>query len=202
MFALLCHGAVLWTAFRGTYSTSGFLVTGLGLVLLLDRYVLRVLPWLPFAWKKEGGIRTGCFIGGAMTFYVLRPGIVPLGEAAYRGLMVCLLVFLLEELVRRASRSRGSSQVSLGLRVLVLIALLLLVPVVAALHPLPPFRSEPQPRLAWLSRMSAFGVPTEQSWPPGSSRTPSHAATLSSVTVTDETGVMSRGCWRHFTTSD
>jgi alpha-beta hydrolase superfamily lysophospholipase len=110
--------------------------TGLGLALLLDRYALRLLPWPPFAWKKEVGVRTGCFLGGALTFYLLRPGIVPLWEAVYRGLMVCLVAFLLEQLLRLVTVLRGRGQFGLGLKSLVLAGLVLLIPVLAALHPL------------------------------------------------------------------
>lgn len=129
-FACLCHAAVVFVAYCWTYSTSGFLITGLGLVLLLDRYALRILPWPPMAWKKECLLRAGCFLGGATIFYFLRPGIVPIGEAAHRGLMVCLIVFLAEQLLRWTPRLRWPmSALLIGL-------LVFLIPFVAALHPL------------------------------------------------------------------
>ena len=71
--SLLAHAIVLAAAFRGTYSAGGFLVTGIGLALLLDRYVLRVLPWAgPPDWRREVRVRVGCFVLGAVGFYFLR----------------------------------------------------------------------------------------------------------------------------------
>jgi hypothetical protein len=51
---LLCLLAVLVAAFEWTYSTGGFLVTGLGLALLLDKQVFRLCPWSgPARWTKD-----------------------------------------------------------------------------------------------------------------------------------------------------
>ncbi len=123
---------VLLAAYHWTYSTSGFMTTGLGLALLLDRYAWRLLPWSEVAWKKELWTLAGCFLAGAAAFYFMRPGIVPLWEAAYRGTIVCLVVFLLEVVIRspRSGRSR------LGLRGTFIVLFVLLIPVIAALHPL------------------------------------------------------------------
>jgi hypothetical protein len=47
-------------AFRWSHSTSGFLVSGPGLCLLLDRYLTQLLPWThPIAWGKEICLRSG-----------------------------------------------------------------------------------------------------------------------------------------------
>jgi pimeloyl-ACP methyl ester carboxylesterase len=129
--ALLSYGTVLVAAWRWTYSTGGFLATGPALALLLDRYAWRVLPWGTVAWKREAVVRGGSFLTGAAGFYLMRPGIVPLWEAAYRGLVVCLLVFaaeLLAGLVRRRSR--------VLVRGLLVVGFVGLVPVIGSLHPL------------------------------------------------------------------
>jgi fermentation-respiration switch protein FrsA (DUF1100 family) len=122
----------LWAALHRSHSASGFLVTGIGLALLLDRYALRLLPWPPIAWKKELSLRAGYFLGGAAAFHFMRPGIVPLREAAYRGLMVCLVAFLAERFLSLANPSRSG----LWLRGALVALIVLLIPVVAALHPL------------------------------------------------------------------
>jgi alpha-beta hydrolase superfamily lysophospholipase len=138
-FALLCHAGILLAAARWTYSAGGFLVTGPLLVLLLDRYVFQLLPWTkPVAWRRELGVRAGSFALGAVGFYLMRLGIVPLWEAAYRGVMVSLVAFLLELLLQTAARLparfRRVAYAGLGLSLLGLFALA--VPVLAALHPL------------------------------------------------------------------
>jgi fermentation-respiration switch protein FrsA (DUF1100 family) len=130
--ALLCHTAVLLAAFRLTDSTSGFSTIGLGLTLLFDRYAWRLLPWSALAWKKELCLWVTCFLSGAIVFYFMRPGIVPIREAAYRGAIVCLVVFLLEMVVRFP----GIGRFRLGVRGIFFVLLVLLIPVLAALHPL------------------------------------------------------------------
>jgi uncharacterized protein len=130
--ALLCHAAALGTALRWSDSASSFLVTSLGLSLLLDRYTLRLLPWKSINWKRELYTRAGFLLGGAVAFYLMRPGIVPLREAAYRGLLVCLVAFLSERILGLASSFRRG----LCLRCILISLLVLLIPIVAALHPL------------------------------------------------------------------
>jgi pimeloyl-ACP methyl ester carboxylesterase len=139
--ALLVHAGILLAALRWTHSVSGFLVTGPGLVLLLDRYLFRLLPWRsPPAWRRELGFRAASFAVGAAGFYLMRPGIVPVWEAAYRGAMVSLVVFLTQVLFGLASRLPGGARLrplwygGLGLGLLGLFALA--VPVLATLHPL------------------------------------------------------------------
>jgi uncharacterized protein len=130
--AVLCHLAILLAAFHWSDSTSGFLTIGLGLVLLLDRYALRLLPWPPFTWKKELCVRAAYFLVGTVIFYFIRPKIVPLREAIYRGTIVCLATFLLEQV----ARSRSDWRTGLGLRSVSITLIILLIPVIAALHPL------------------------------------------------------------------
>jgi pimeloyl-ACP methyl ester carboxylesterase len=106
---------------------SGFLLTGLGLVFLFDKYLLHLLHWPPLEWRREISTRGASFLAGAVTFYLLRPGIVPLQEAIYRGFMVCLAGLLLE----RVWHILGW----LGCGLL-LVLLAVLVPWLAFLHPL------------------------------------------------------------------
>jgi hypothetical protein len=129
--ALLGHAAVLAAAWHWTCSTGGFLVTGGGLVLLLDRYAWRLLPWGPVAWKREALVRGGSFLAGAAAFFFMRPGIVPLWEAAYRGLVVCVVVFAAEVLAGLVP-PRGR----LAVRGLVIAGVVGLVPLIGSLHPL------------------------------------------------------------------
>jgi alpha-beta hydrolase superfamily lysophospholipase len=130
----LCYAAVLLAACRWSYSSSGFLVTGLGLVALLDRHIWRIVPWSALAWKKEVSVRAGSFLGGAAFFYFMRPGVVPLWEAGYRGAMVCLAVVLLQSV--NAAEGSLSRRGRLWLSGAAVFVLMLFVPVVAALHPL------------------------------------------------------------------
>lgn len=129
-FAWLCHAAILVAAYRWTYSTSGFLITAIGLSLLLDRYVLRILPWPSFHASKEIAVRAAWFLGGATVFYFIRPGIVPIWEAAYRGAMVCLATFLVEQLLCLVPRLRWV------MCTFSIVLFILLIPFLAALHPL------------------------------------------------------------------
>jgi uncharacterized protein len=141
--ALACHLAVLLAVARGSHSAGGFLLTGLGLAALLDRYVLRVFPWPgPVRWRRELAVRAASFLGGAAAFYLVRPGIVPLWEAAYRGAMVTLAVALTEALfgwgtpARAACPSRLQTVGRVCLRLLPPGLFLLSLPYLAAIHPL------------------------------------------------------------------
>jgi fermentation-respiration switch protein FrsA (DUF1100 family) len=130
--ALLCHVAVLAAALRGTQSSLGFLLHGPGLCLLLDRYALHLLPWAsPVRWRREVVARVAWFLAGTAGFYLARRGIVPWWEAAHRGAVVSGITFVLELLAASMPvRWRG---LGLGGAVALLV---LLVPVIAALHPL------------------------------------------------------------------
>jgi hypothetical protein len=73
----LGHLALPLAAFRWTHSTFGFLVSGLGLSLLLDRYFTQLLPWTrPIDRRKEIGVRSAYVLFGGVGFYCMRPGIV------------------------------------------------------------------------------------------------------------------------------
>jgi fermentation-respiration switch protein FrsA (DUF1100 family) len=134
LVSAVCHVAVLVLAFRWACSTSGFLVIGLGLCLLLDRYVLRLLPWSgSICWTRELSVRAGYFLIGATAFFWMRPGIVPVEEAAYRGVIVSLVAFLGEQFVGLLS---ASAWMAWCLRGCLVCLLGLSVPLIAALHPL------------------------------------------------------------------
>jgi hypothetical protein len=77
----------------------------------------------------------------------MRPGIVPVEEAAYRGAVVSLIVFLLEALVKQVTRwvglsdpskspSRSAWLASLWPRLILGGLFVPLVPVIVGLHPL------------------------------------------------------------------
>jgi alpha-beta hydrolase superfamily lysophospholipase len=131
--AALVHGLALLLVYRWTHSVSGWLVTGGGLMLLIDRYALRAAPWPRFAWSRELALRAATFLAGGAAFYLMRPGLVSLSEAAYRGVMVSLTAALLEQALRLA-RHCGLDRLQAG--VCACGVLVLLVPVIAGLHPL------------------------------------------------------------------
>ncbi|MBV9125742.1 MAG: alpha/beta fold hydrolase [Planctomycetes bacterium] len=134
---ILGHLALLLAAFRWSHSTSGFLLHGPGMALLLDRYVLRVLPWSTWVrWPREVLVRGMWFLSGTAGFYLMRPGIVPWWEAAYRGAMLSVVAFTLESLIGLVSRFRAGRHASLWLRMACVVLFVLLVPLIAALHPL------------------------------------------------------------------
>jgi uncharacterized protein len=134
--AYLVHATILLAASRWTHSVSGFLVTGGGLMLLADRYVLRLLQWSPVMWRRELVVRVGSWIVGAAGFYLMRPGLVPLTEAGYRGIMVSLAVALLEHAVRLVRRCSNSRSQGVWLSGSLAAFVAALIPVVAGLHPL------------------------------------------------------------------
>jgi uncharacterized protein len=126
--AVLVHSLILLTAGFCTHSVSGFLVTGCGLVVLADRYGLGLLPWSPVRWKRELLLRSGSWFAGAAVFYLMRPGVVPVWEAAYRGSLTIALV----ECTLRWNLGRPG----LALRTSLFGLLIPLIPVVGSLHPL------------------------------------------------------------------
>jgi fermentation-respiration switch protein FrsA (DUF1100 family) len=146
--ALICYLAVLLAASRWSCSTSGFLLTGPGLALLLDRYTFRLLPWWrPVPWAKELCVRAGYFLVGGAAFYLMRPGIVPLWEAGYRGAVVSLAAFLLEAFIALVTRRTSPAWANastlppawcrcLWLRLILLGLFALVAPVLVTLHPL------------------------------------------------------------------
>jgi alpha-beta hydrolase superfamily lysophospholipase len=141
----LGHLALWLAACRWSHSTSGFLLTGPGLSLLLDRYLTRLLPCRrPIAWGREITLRSAYALSGGIGFYCARPSIVPLAEAACLGAMVSLTAFLLDALVEQVTRWLGPSDLGNSSQLawragfwLILLALLaLLVPAIVTLHPL------------------------------------------------------------------
>jgi len=135
ILALFCHLSVLVAAYHWSHSTSGFLLTGMGLVVALDRYVWRLLLRSPIFWKKELCVRAGSFLCGTAAFYFMRPGVVPFGEAVFRGLIVCLVVLVLEQLANWLMGCR-SRWVRLRIGGAFVVTFVVLIPVIAALHPL------------------------------------------------------------------
>jgi pimeloyl-ACP methyl ester carboxylesterase len=106
----------------------------MGLVILLDRYFWNLFFPSPISWTKELCVRAGSFLIGAAAFYFMRPGVVSLGEAAFRGMYVFLVVLLLEQSFNLV-RSRGRwAKICLGGTLL--LSFLLLIPLIAAIHPL------------------------------------------------------------------
>jgi uncharacterized protein len=103
--AVVCYPATLAAVFHFTHSTSGFLILGLGSLLLLDRYAIRSFPWgTRIVWIRELSIRALYLMLGGVGFYYVRPGIVPLWEAVFHGFVLSLVMFVLESLVDMASR--------------------------------------------------------------------------------------------------
>jgi pimeloyl-ACP methyl ester carboxylesterase len=133
--AFACHATVLLAAWFGSHSLAGFLLKGPGLGLLLDRYLLRLLGWSrPVRWKAELAACLGCFLLGALGFYLSRPGIVPLSEALYRGALVCVILFVIGSATHCLSPSRLGGR--LALWTIAIGLLIFLAPVAAGLHPI------------------------------------------------------------------
>jgi uncharacterized protein len=94
---LLLYAAILLAAGRLVYSKSGFLLLGVGAVILLDRYVFRLLPWKrPLAWRRELAVRLGYFTLGALGFYLSRPGTIQAAEPIVLGTALSLAALLFE----------------------------------------------------------------------------------------------------------
>jgi fermentation-respiration switch protein FrsA (DUF1100 family) len=133
--ALVCYLVVIVLAWRSSGSTSGFLLRGPAVVLLLDRFLGRLLAWpTPNRWARD---LAGCamvFLLGSAVFALLRPGLVPWWEAIYRGALACLTLFACESLLRLLPPTRRWSR--WGLRGAMVGLFVLLIPVGVALHPL------------------------------------------------------------------
>jgi fermentation-respiration switch protein FrsA (DUF1100 family) len=122
----LCHFVAFFAAYRLAYSTSGFLVTALGLSLILDRFLLRPRP----TWRREVGFAAGALLVGGAAFYFMRPGIVPFWEAAYRGFIVGAVCLGVEAVAGVCERFRWA------IRGGVIAIAILLSPLIGGLHPL------------------------------------------------------------------
>lgn len=130
LVALLGQALIFLGAYRWAYSTSGFLVTGFGLGLLLDRYVFRLLPLSPPKWRRELAIATCSFLVGSAGFYLMRPGVVPVWEAAYRGAVVGVVCLAVDAIATAAGRA------ALVVRMTAVACAVLLAPIIGGLHPL------------------------------------------------------------------
>jgi pimeloyl-ACP methyl ester carboxylesterase len=120
-------------------------VTGLGSALLLERVLFRIFPRTrSFSWRFELAMTGGYFLPGSIGFYLMRPGIVPVWEALYRGIIVLLVGGSAETLVELLGRQPGVPAKgshwpgwrNVALRLGLLCMLGLLVPVLGGLHPL------------------------------------------------------------------
>jgi fermentation-respiration switch protein FrsA (DUF1100 family) len=97
LLAAGCYVTILTMAHRTSYSSSGFLVFGLGSVLLIDKYFLRWLPWsAPVAWRKELAFRAAYFLLGSLGYALAFAGTVSLREVLYLGLALSLAAFVFE----------------------------------------------------------------------------------------------------------
>jgi fermentation-respiration switch protein FrsA (DUF1100 family) len=135
-FAIVSYAVVLYAARAWTDSTGAFLVIGCGAALLLDRCVFRLFTWPTFSWRAEIATRAACFLAGSVCFYCMRPGIVPIWEAAERGLVVMLLVLLGEQTALCVQRRWHDARLTGAVAVSLVAAFLLMIPVIGALHPL------------------------------------------------------------------
>jgi uncharacterized protein len=132
--AVLTHLLILLAALRWSHSTSGFLLNGPALALLLDRYVLRLLPWVSICWIRESAVRGTWFLLGSLVCLVMRFGVVPWWEVVYRGALVSVAAFAVETVIEQVRPSPGRGRVLLWLAASGLVVVLL--PVAGALHPL------------------------------------------------------------------
>jgi fermentation-respiration switch protein FrsA (DUF1100 family) len=130
--AVACHALILVGAYAVNDSPSGFLVTGVGLALVLDRLVFHQLPGPPAPVLPTLGRLAAYFSCGAAVSFGARLGIVPWGEAAYRGGQVMLFLYLAEQAGRSVPRHR-LGMVGKGVAAAVALSLL---PGFFALHPL------------------------------------------------------------------
>jgi alpha-beta hydrolase superfamily lysophospholipase len=134
--ACLVHGLIVVAAWHCTHSVSGFAVTAAGLMLLADRYSLRLVPWPTISWKREVFIRSVSWLAGGLAFYIMRPGIVDIQEAAYRGFMVSLVVALFEQAPSAMVRLGAQAWHARLVTGCVVGGIAVTVPVIAGLHPL------------------------------------------------------------------
>jgi hypothetical protein len=97
LFFLLLYAAILGLTASLIYSKSGFVILRLGTVVLLDRYLFRLLPWKrPARWTREFGVRFGYFAVGALGFYLSHPTTIKPEEPFYLGLALSLAAILFE----------------------------------------------------------------------------------------------------------
>jgi alpha-beta hydrolase superfamily lysophospholipase len=169
--AILFHLAILGVIFPFCHSGAEFLLVGGGLTILVNRYLSKFLFGSALDWNCELGLRIGSFAIGAITFYCLRPGIVPLAEAVYRGLMVSLALVIAEPIYYRLTRLLRSQLASIAI---IGASVSVAAPVAACLHPLRtvPKRTPAAQGLAYEDlrfqsadgvRLAAWLIPCEES---------------------------------------
>ena len=97
--ALAIYAAIASAAFLTSHSTSGFVITGLGSILLLDKLLFQLLPWQQKrSWRRELLHRANYFVLGSVAFFCARFGLVPWPEAIFLGAMTSLTFSLVESL--------------------------------------------------------------------------------------------------------
>ncbi len=152
-FASVGYLIVLFSAYRWSYSTSGFLVLGLGPIVLLDKYIFHLLPWTePVAWTKELWVRGGCFVIGSVAAYLVRYGLVPISEALAMGVFLSLSALLFEsisefvlQMTRRLRRPHKAGQPKTRLKVCCsALGFLALIGLAAPLESVHPLRTVPK----------------------------------------------------------
>jgi uncharacterized protein len=123
-----------WPAIYGwSTSTLGFLLAGVAPLLLIDRRLLRLLPWASeLDWRRDVLIRVSWIGGGTIFFYLLRPGCVRGSEAVFLGVGLALGVLLADALTAVAGRLVGRRCAAC----LCAAGALLLLPPLVTTHPL------------------------------------------------------------------
>src|SRR5438552_1327717 len=116
LLIFILYATILGFTAHLVYSKSGFLILGLGSVVLLDRYLFRLLPWKrPVAWARELSIRAGYFSLGCIGFYLSHPGVIRAEEVLLLGVTLSLAAFVFDAawggLLRMVSRRRFRLQI-------------------------------------------------------------------------------------------
>jgi alpha-beta hydrolase superfamily lysophospholipase len=104
-FGFLCYSLLLYANVWESSSTSGFMVFGLGTVLLVDRYTFRLLPWRPLqSWCYELLVRASYLALGMGGFALALPQQLTVEEIGFLGIAVMLAAFVLECAVGACTR--------------------------------------------------------------------------------------------------
>ena len=143
----ICYTVLVALAFSWTHSMSGWLVIGLGPVLLVDRFVFRLIS-PPDREPREAQLlfRVAYLIIGAAGFYLVMEGAITIREALLLGMVMSLSTFIFEFVLewgawltqrvfgRHPSSSQPPVSRFVGLVVLVALPLVLVEPLIAV-HP-------------------------------------------------------------------